>query len=89
MTKSELSEVLRKLGVLSLKVLDVGIVEFEVGRFSWNFSSDTYPEDERIQGRHGGYDPSTYQLLQVVPTYVQSSAVQVTVVTPHGILAGF
>ncbi|KAM2973499.1 hypothetical protein FF2_020048 [Malus domestica] len=24
-------------------------------------SSDTYPEDERIQGRHGGYDPSTYQ----------------------------
>ncbi|KAM2457686.1 hypothetical protein ACFX1W_006562 [Malus domestica] len=22
---------------------------------------DTYPEDERIQGRHGGYDPSTYQ----------------------------
>ncbi|KAM1162886.1 hypothetical protein ACFX2B_001802 [Malus domestica] len=24
-------------------------------------SSDTYPEDERIQGCHGGYDPSTYQ----------------------------
>ncbi|XP_050153916.1 uncharacterized protein LOC126628325 [Malus sylvestris] len=22
---------------------------------------DTYPEDKRIQGRHGGYDPSTYQ----------------------------
>ncbi|KAM2662630.1 hypothetical protein EV1_009299 [Malus domestica] len=34
--------------------------------FSKNFptlvtSSETYPEDERIQGRHGGYDPSTYQ----------------------------
>ncbi|KAM2134234.1 hypothetical protein ACFX1R_004261 [Malus domestica] len=34
--------------------------------FSKNMStsvtlSDTYPEDERIQGRHGGYDPSTYQ----------------------------
>ncbi|CAN6548754.1 unnamed protein product [Malus baccata var. baccata] len=26
-------------------------------------SSETYPEDERIQGRHGGYDPSTYQTL--------------------------
>ncbi|CAN6586324.1 unnamed protein product [Malus baccata var. baccata] len=24
---------------------------------------DTYPEDERIQGRHGGYDPSTYQIM--------------------------
>ncbi|KAM1225553.1 hypothetical protein ACFX1X_044700 [Malus domestica] len=24
-------------------------------------SSDTYPEDERIQGRHEGYNPSTYQ----------------------------
>ncbi|KAM2934655.1 hypothetical protein COP2_032444 [Malus domestica] len=23
-------------------------------------SSDTYPEDERIQGHHGGYNPSTY-----------------------------
>ncbi|RXI06816.1 hypothetical protein DVH24_025952, partial [Malus domestica] len=22
---------------------------------------ETYPEDERVQGRHGGYDPSTYQ----------------------------
>ncbi|KAM0978752.1 hypothetical protein ACFX1X_014938 [Malus domestica] len=22
---------------------------------------ETYPKDERIQGRHGGYDPSTYQ----------------------------
>ncbi|KAM1546316.1 hypothetical protein ACFX1Q_046612 [Malus domestica] len=22
---------------------------------------ETYPEDDRIQGRHGGYDPSTYQ----------------------------
>ncbi|KAM1142655.1 hypothetical protein ACFX2B_031266 [Malus domestica] len=60
-SKSELSEVLRKLGVLSLKVLDIGIIEFKVGQFSWNFSGDTYPEDERIQGRHGGYDPSTYQ----------------------------
>ncbi|KAM0999919.1 hypothetical protein ACFX2A_006725 [Malus domestica] len=35
-------------------------------KFSKNFatsvtSSDTYPEDERIQGRHVGYDPSTYQ----------------------------
>ncbi|KAM2668116.1 hypothetical protein EV2_019736 [Malus domestica] len=34
--------------------------------FSENFStlvtsSETYPEDDRIQGRHGGYDPSTYQ----------------------------
>ncbi|KAM2008813.1 hypothetical protein EV1_003423 [Malus domestica] len=26
-------------------------------------SSDTYPDDERIQGRHGGYDPSTYQTM--------------------------
>ncbi|KAM1667657.1 hypothetical protein ACFX2K_047082 [Malus domestica] len=36
--------------------------------FSKNFltsvtSSDTYPEDERIQGRHVGYDPSTYQIM--------------------------
>ncbi|XP_070676440.1 uncharacterized protein [Malus domestica] len=22
---------------------------------------ETYPEDDRIQGRHRGYDPSTYQ----------------------------
>ncbi|CAN6724197.1 unnamed protein product [Malus baccata var. baccata] len=60
---SELSEVLRKLGDVRLEVLDVGITAFEVGRFSWNFSSDTYPEDERIQRRHGGYDPSTYQTM--------------------------
>ncbi|KAM1563671.1 hypothetical protein ACFX10_038062 [Malus domestica] len=46
---------------------------------------DTYPEDERIQGRHGVYDPSTYQLLQVVPIYVQSSVVQVTAMTPIGL----
>ncbi|KAM2795649.1 hypothetical protein COP1_006881 [Malus domestica] len=62
----ELSEVPRKLGVLSLKVLDVGIAGFEVGRFSWIFSvvshiSETYLEDERVQERHGGYDHSTYQ----------------------------
>ncbi|KAM2156703.1 hypothetical protein ACFX1R_042358 [Malus domestica] len=24
-------------------------------------SSDTYADNERIQGRHGGYDPSTYE----------------------------
>ncbi|KAM0996742.1 hypothetical protein ACFX2C_006709 [Malus domestica] len=46
---------------------------------------DTYPEDEHIQGRHGGYDPSTYLLLQVVSIYVQSRAVQVTAVTPVGL----
>ncbi|KAM2188262.1 hypothetical protein ACFX1R_031828 [Malus domestica] len=58
---SELSKVLRKLGDVRLEVLDVRITTFKVGRFSWDFSGDTYPEDERIQGRHGGYDPSTYQ----------------------------
>ncbi|KAM1300602.1 hypothetical protein ACFX2H_011752 [Malus domestica] len=26
-------------------------------------SSETYLEDERIQGRHEGYDPSTYQTM--------------------------
>ena len=34
---------------------------------------DVYPEDERIQGRHGGYDPSTYQwvgsFVFVLPIY--------------------
>ena len=24
---------------------------------------ETYPEDERSQARHGGYDPSTYQCV--------------------------
>ncbi|KAM2086277.1 hypothetical protein ACFX1R_023828 [Malus domestica] len=58
---SELSEVPRRLGVLRLKDLDVEITRVEFGRFCLDFSGDTYPEDERIQGRHGGYDPSTYQ----------------------------
>ena len=34
---------------------------------------ETYPEDDRIQGRHGGYDPSTYQwvgsFVFVLPIY--------------------
>ncbi|KAM1050587.1 hypothetical protein ACFX13_033049 [Malus domestica] len=35
-------------------------------RASGYFVGDTYPEDKRIQGRHGGYDPLTYQLLGVL-----------------------
>ena len=36
---------------------------------------ETYPEDERSQARHGGYDPSTYQLMGFwfsVYTYILS-----------------
>ncbi|KAB2617300.1 S ribonuclease [Pyrus ussuriensis x Pyrus communis] len=68
----KLGEVLRKLGVVHLKVLDVEIVSCRFDRRWWSFSDEiplvlvlesgeTYPEDERSHSRQGDYDPSTYQ----------------------------